>query len=316
VEDFIGSVVCGDGDARGGGGKHEPALFSGGVADELGVVFAAGTHEAGADGGDADSFVAELGVEAFGEADESELCGGVGEHVGDGDLAADAGDVSDGGAALSGERSLCAHVGEGGPGGVEGCEEVDLHGLLEDFEGLGFDGADFDGGGVVDEDVDAVVAGDGLGYKALAFFWLREVGGYEVEVLGMEMGVAGEEGGLGEFELGEVARAEDELDGVAGEAGGDGEAEASGAAGDDDDGAGGAFWNEPAGADGAGDENGCGGGDDGRGDRCSGDGGGGRGDGEGGEADTAHSKDYDAWREGKAVFFRQWLPSENPRART
>ena len=30
------------------------------VADELGVGFAAGAHEAGADGGDADAFVAEF----------------------------------------------------------------------------------------------------------------------------------------------------------------------------------------------------------------------------------------------------------------
>ncbi len=159
--------------------------------------FSSGSHEAGADGGDADSFVAELGVEAFGEADEGELGGGVGEHVGDGDLASDAGDVDDGGAAAAGERCLLAHVGEGGPGGVEGGEEVDLHGALEDFEGLGFDGADVDGGGVVDEDVDAAVAGEGFGDEALAFGGVGEVGGYEVEVFRVEVRVAGEEGGLG-----------------------------------------------------------------------------------------------------------------------
>ena len=83
------------------------------VADELGVVFAAGAHEAGADGGDADAFVAELGVEAFGEADEGELGGGVGEHVGDGDLAADGGDVDDGGAARSSREAVAACAGAG-----------------------------------------------------------------------------------------------------------------------------------------------------------------------------------------------------------
>ena len=55
------------------------------IADELGVIFAAGAHQAGADGGDADAFVAEFGVEAFGEADEGELGGGVGEQVRDGE---------------------------------------------------------------------------------------------------------------------------------------------------------------------------------------------------------------------------------------
>jgi hypothetical protein len=40
--------------------------------------------------------VAEFGVESFGEADEGELAGDVGEHVGHGELAADAADVDDG----------------------------------------------------------------------------------------------------------------------------------------------------------------------------------------------------------------------------
>ena len=82
--------IGGDGDAGGGGGEDEPAALGFDVADELGVVFAAGAHEAGADGGDADAFVAQLGVQAFGEADEGELGGGVGQHVRHGDLAADA----------------------------------------------------------------------------------------------------------------------------------------------------------------------------------------------------------------------------------
>ena len=191
MEDAVGGVAGGDGEAGGFGGNGEPATLELYVADDVDVVFAAGAHEAGADGGDADAFVAELGVEAFGEADECELGGGVGEHVGDGDLAADAGDVDDGRAAVAGQRSLLAQVREGGPGGVEGGEEVDLHGALEDLEGLGFDGADVDDAGVVDEDVDAAEAGDGFVDEALGFFGLGEVGGDEVEVFGAEVGDVG-----------------------------------------------------------------------------------------------------------------------------
>jgi len=122
--------------------------------------------------------------------------------VGDGELAADGGDVDDGGAARSGEWDLLAEVREGGPGGVEGGEEVDLHGALEDVEGLGFDGAYVDDAGVVYEDVDAAVALDGFGDKAPGFFRLGEVGGDEVEVFGAEVGVLGEEGFLSLLELG------------------------------------------------------------------------------------------------------------------
>ena len=53
---------------------------------------------------------------------------------------------------------LRQHVRQRGLGGVEGGEEVDAHGALEGFERLGFDGADFDDAGVVDEDVDAAEA--------------------------------------------------------------------------------------------------------------------------------------------------------------
>jgi len=197
MEDFVGGVFGGHGDARGFGGECEPAALELYVAYDLGVVFASRAHQAGADGGDSNALVAKLGMETFREAYQREFCGGVGEHVGNGDLSADAGDVDDGGSAGSGERGLLAHVREGGPGGVEGGEEVDLHGLLENFEGLGFDGTDVDDGGIVDEDVDAAVAGDGFGDEALALFWLGEVGGYEVEVFGAEVGELGEEVELG-----------------------------------------------------------------------------------------------------------------------
>ena len=59
-------------------------------------------------------------------------------------------------------RGLRHHVREGGVGGVERGEEVDLHGALEGLDGLGFEGTDLDDAGVVDEDVDAGEAGHGL----------------------------------------------------------------------------------------------------------------------------------------------------------
>ncbi len=77
-----------------------------------------------------------------------------------------------------------------------------------------------------------------------------------------------------------------------GEAGGDGEAEAAGASGDEDDGAWGVRvrGGEFAGADGADDQDGGSGGDDGGGDRGYGNscGGGRGGGGEGGEVESAH----------------------------
>jgi len=261
--DFVGGVFSGGGDAWSVGGEVEPAAFELDVADELGVGFAAGAHESGADGGDADSFVAEFGVEAFGEADEGELGGGVRQHVWDSQLAAYGGDIDDAGATGAGDRLLGAEVWERGPGGVEGGEEVDLHGALEGCGGLGFDGADLDDASVVDEDVDATETGDGFGDEALALGGLSEVGGDEVEVFRGEVWVVVDEGGLGLLELGAGAGGEDELYGLLGEAGGDGEAEAARASGDEDYGVvrdcGGAQGAE--GGDGSGCEAGCGGGE-------------------------------------------------------
>ena len=85
--------------------------------------------------------------------------------------------------------------------------------------------------------------------------------------------MAGEEGGLGLLEFGEITRGEDEADGRFCEAGGYGEAEASGASGDDDDGAVG----ECGGAEDAGEDGG---------DGCCGGYGGGEGDG----VDAAHRR--------------------------
>ena len=150
--------------------------------------FAAGAHEAGADGGDADAFVAQFGVEALGEADEGEFAGDVGEHVGHGELAANAGDVDDGGVAVAGR--VLEQVRERGVGGVERGEEVGGHGAAIGVEGLVFDGADFDDAGVVDEDVDAAEVGDGVVDERGGLGGVGEVGGDEEEVFGAGGGVA------------------------------------------------------------------------------------------------------------------------------
>ena len=71
--DLVGGVTDRGGEDRGFGGEVEPALLFFCLAGEFGVGFAAGAHEPGADGGDADAFVAELGVESFGEAGERKL---------------------------------------------------------------------------------------------------------------------------------------------------------------------------------------------------------------------------------------------------
>ncbi len=186
--------------------NHRCSFFA--LAGEFGVGFASGAHEAGADGGDADAFVAEFGVEAFGEADESEFAGDVGEHVGHGEFAADAGDVDDGCVFVAGVA--VEQVGKRGVGGVEGGEEVGGHGSAIGGDGLVFDGADFDDAGVVDEDVDAAEVADGVIDEHGGLGGVGEVGGDEEDVVGGLDGSAVEEGVAGGDEFFEVAGGEDE----------------------------------------------------------------------------------------------------------
>ena len=187
--------------------------------------FAAGAHEAGADGGDADAFVAEFGVEAFGEADEGELAGDVGEHVGHGELAAYAGDVDDGGVAVDGVAA--EKMGERGVGGVERGVEVRGHGAAVGGEGLVFDGADFNDAGVVDEDVDAAEVADGVVDEHRGLGGVGEVGRDEEDVVGGLDGFAIEESVASADEFFDIASGEDEFGSGAGVAFGEGEAEAA-----------------------------------------------------------------------------------------
>ena len=208
---------------------------------KLGVGFAAGAHEAGADGGDADAFVAELGMEAFGEADESELAGDVGEQVGHGELAADAGDVDDGGVARA--AGLAAEqVGESGVGGVEGGEEVGGHGAAVGGEGLVFDGADLDDAGVVDEDVDAAEVADSVVDQHGGLDGVGEIGGNEKNVVGGLDGAAVEEGVACGDELVKIAGGEDKSGSGLSVALGERETEAAGASSDENNLAGAPLW--------------------------------------------------------------------------
>ncbi len=234
VVDAVGGVLATGGESGCGGAEGEPLELFFGLSGEGGLDGGAGAHEAGADGGDADAFLAELGVEAFGEAGEGELAGDVGEEVGDGDLAADGGDVDDRGAATV-AFFLREHAGEGGLDGVEGGVEVGVHGAVEGFERLVFEGADLDDAGVVDEDVEAAEAGVGLLDDVCGLRGVGEVGGDEEDVVCGGDGSGFEEGCLCAGELVGVAGGEDEAGAGFAEAMRESEAEAAGAAGDEDD---------------------------------------------------------------------------------
>jgi hypothetical protein len=177
--------------------------------------------------------VAEFGVEAFGEADESELAGDVGKHVGHGEFAADAGDVDDGGITV--DRIAEEKVRESSVGGVERGEEVGGHGAAVGGEGLIFDGAYFDDAGVVDEDVDAAEVADGVVDEHDGLGGVGEVRGDEEDIVGGVDGFAIEEGVAGGDKFVEVTGGENEPGAGAGVAFGECETEAAGAAGDEDD---------------------------------------------------------------------------------
>jgi len=231
--DFVGGVADGGGEDRRFGGESEPALLFCCLAGEAGVGFAAGAHETGADGGDADAFVAKLGVEAFGVADEGEFAGYVGEQVGNGYLAADAGDVDDGCVAV--DEIATEQVGQRGLGGVESGEEVGGHGAAVGVERLIFYRAYFDDAGVVNQDVDAAEVADGVVDEHDGLIWVSEIGGDEEDVFGECYGAAFEEGLAGGIQFVDVAGGQNEFGPGAGVAFGQGEAEAAGASGDEDD---------------------------------------------------------------------------------
>src|ERR1700743_730525 len=104
------------------GSEGEPALLFFRLAGVVGMGFASSAHEAWANGGDADAFMTEFGMKTFGEADEGELAGDVGQHVRNSELATEAGDVDDGGVAVAG--IVAEQMRQRGVGGVERREEI------------------------------------------------------------------------------------------------------------------------------------------------------------------------------------------------
>jgi hypothetical protein len=203
------------------------------MAGEYGMGFASGAHESGADGGDLNAFLAEFGVEAFGEPDEGEFAGDVGEKVGYGDFAADAGDVDDGWAFVAG--FAIEKVGQRGMRGVKGGEEVGGHGAAEGGDGLIFDWTDFDDSGVIDEDVDASEVVDGVVDQHNGLGGVGEVGGDEEDVVERLDGSALEQGLARGGELVEVTCGKNEFGSGASVAICECETEAARAAGDEHD---------------------------------------------------------------------------------
>ena len=234
VEDAVGCVLRGGGDDGSFSSGVEPAELLFGLAGELGLDGGAGAHQARADGGDADAFETELGVEAFGEAGESEFAGDVGEQMWDGDLASDGGDVDDRSASALALR-LREEAGEAGLDGVERGVEVGVHGAMKGFERLVLEGADLDDAGVVDEDVEATEAGVGLVDEVLDLGEIGEVCRDEEDLVGGRDTAFLEESLLGVIELDGIAGGEHEAGSGPAEAAGEREAEAAGAAGDEDD---------------------------------------------------------------------------------
>ena len=238
VPDAFGSVLNGRGDAGCGGAKVEPGFFFFDVADELGSDLRASAHEAGADSGDADALGAKLGVEAFGVAGESELGGGIRQEMGNGHFAADGGDVHDGGSAavVATQRGLREEMRQECLGGVEGGEEVVLHGGLEGLDRLIFDGAYLDDAGAVDEDIHALQMADGELDHGSGGIIIGEIGGQEKDVTGSFYVSAEQERVAGLLQLILTARDEDETGAAAAIDAGELKAKAGGAAGDEDDG--------------------------------------------------------------------------------
>ena len=108
------------------------------------------------------------------------------------------------------EPGLREQVWEGALSGVEGGEEVVLHGGLEGFDGLVFNGADLDDAGGVDEDVDTFEVADGELDRLAGRGLVGEVGGKKKDVVGISDVPGSEEGAAGLLELVLASGDEDE----------------------------------------------------------------------------------------------------------
>ncbi len=171
-------------------------------------------------------------MQAFGEAGERKLGGNVGQQVRDRDLAADRRDVDDAAARLLRRIDRIEQVREGGVNGVEGGEEVGLHGSLISFERLVFKGANLDDAGVVDQQVEPPEGFHGGADERLRLFRVGEVAGNQQDVVFLENIAGAEDAVAGEFEFVGVAGGENEFKAGASEAVRECEPQAARAAGD------------------------------------------------------------------------------------
>ena len=212
----------------------KPALLFVALAGEGSMLLAAGAHQARADGGDANAFEAQLGVQAFGEASERKFRGDVREQVRHGNLAADGGDVDDGAMAADSVDRRAEQIRNRGVDGVQRGEKVGLHGAVIGVDGLVAEGADLDDSGVVDKDVEPAEVADGLVDEERRLRGIGEVAGDKKDVVRVG-DVAGFEKLAACFEeFFAIARGEDKAHTGAAEAVGERESQAAGTAGNDD----------------------------------------------------------------------------------
>ncbi len=234
VEDLVGGVLGGRGDTGSGGAHGEPGELLFGLPGEFSLDAGAGAHEARADGSDANTLLAKLGVEAFGEAGKGELAGHVRKQVRDGDLAADGGNVDYGGFAAV-DFLLREHAWERRLDGVEGAVEVGIHGSVKGVEGLVFEGADLDNAGVVDEDIDSTEVNVGLIDQVLDLCGVGEICRNEEDIFAGADRARIEKSMTSAVQFGRIAGRQDEAIAGLSEAMCEREAKAAGAAGDDHD---------------------------------------------------------------------------------
>lgn len=232
AKDAVGGVGGAGGDEWCDGAEGEPAELLIWLAGEAGLNEGAGAEEAGIHGGDADAFLAEFGVQALREADEGELACAVGEQMGNGNLASDAGDVDDAAGGLLAECVALEHVRENGLDGVQRSVEMGFDGALEGVEGLVLEGGYLNDAGVVDEDIELAEGRDCVLDGGDGLCAVGDVGGDEQDAGGVMDGAALEQKLAGAGELVQVAGYEGDAAAGAGETLGEAKAEAAGAAGD------------------------------------------------------------------------------------
>ena len=99
-------------------------------------------------------------------------------------------------------------------------EEVHPHGLFKLIGCEDLDGTYVDDPGVVNQNIDAAEAGEGLGDHTLAFGWPGQVSRDEIEIFRTQVRMPGQQRCLCSLQIGEAARRENEIHGPLRETGG------------------------------------------------------------------------------------------------